>query len=65
MDKPSNGTPDFVQAYRYDRWGNRTIDASLTTGGAPEPQFSVDTATNRLGVPSGQAGAMSYDAPAT
>jgi hypothetical protein len=24
-DKPNNGSPDFYQAYTYDRWGNRTV----------------------------------------
>jgi RHS repeat-associated protein len=52
----------FVQAYDYDRFGNRTINAGLTWGtGINNKQFTVDAATNRLGVPSGQSGAMSYD----
>jgi RHS repeat-associated protein len=50
------------QDYEYDRWGNRTINAVNTTDGIPEPQFTVDTATNRLGVPGGYAGVMQYDA---
>lgn len=52
-------TPRFVQAYTYDRWGNRTINTG--TGGVNNKQFTVDPNTNRLGVPSGQSGTMSYD----
>jgi RHS repeat-associated protein len=48
----------FSQAYRYDRWGNRTINAGLTWG-APAPQFTADPATNRLSPPAGYT--MSYD----
>ena len=52
----------FRQQYTYDRYGNRTIDAAQTSGtGINNKQFTVDTATNRLGVPSGQSGAMTYD----
>lgn len=49
------------QDYDYDRWGNRTVNAANTTDGIPEPQFAVDPATNRLGVPAGYAGVMQYD----
>ncbi len=59
-DKPSNGAADFYQFYKYDRWGNRTVDPN--SWNAPAQQFSVDAATNRLGVPAGQTGAMNYDA---
>lgn len=53
----------FRQQYTYDRYGNRTIDAANTSGtNINSKQFSVDTATNRLGVPAGQSGTMSYDA---
>jgi RHS repeat-associated protein len=55
-----SGAAPWTQTYSYDRWGNRTIDSSTTN--APEPQFTVDAATNRLGVPVGQGGSMSYDA---
>jgi YD repeat-containing protein len=58
-DKPFNGTPDFIQAYKYDRWGNRTIDASNILN-APAPQFTASGATNRLSPPAGHT--MSYDA---
>ena len=54
------GADQWRQQYDYDRWGNRTINAA-NTWGAPEPQFAVDANTNRLGVPSGQAGSMAYD----
>ncbi|MET0624888.1 MAG: RHS repeat-associated core domain-containing protein [Pyrinomonadaceae bacterium] len=63
-----NPTPAFKQAFKYDRWGNRTIDADATQVygqnpgySIPEPQFSVDAQTNRLGVPAGQPGQMTYD----
>lgn len=49
------------QDYDYDRWGNRTINATNTTAGIPERQFTVNAANNRLGVPTGQAGTMAYD----
>ena len=51
----------FEQSYNYDRWGNRTINPASWGTGINEKQFSVDSATNRLGVPVGQTGAMSYD----
>jgi RHS repeat-associated protein len=55
-------TQQFRQQYGYDRWGNRTIDAGQTWGiGINNKQFAVDSATNRLGVPSGQSGVMTYD----
>jgi YD repeat-containing protein len=45
-----------------DRFGNRTVDAAQTWGmGIPEPQFTVNRATIRLGVPSGYGGVMNYD----
>jgi YD repeat-containing protein len=57
-----NWQQQFRQQYVYDRYGNRTIDGAQTWGaGINNKQFTVDTATNRLGVPSGQAGVMSYD----
>jgi RHS repeat-associated protein len=40
----------YVQAYRYDRWGNRTIDADQTSG-APEPQFDLNPAGDYREVP--------------
>lgn len=57
-----NGVNSWVQDYDYDRWGNRTINPANSWGGVPEPQFTVDPATNRLGVPGGATGVMSYDA---
>ncbi|MCA1614559.1 MAG: DUF4214 domain-containing protein, partial [Acidobacteria bacterium] len=61
-------TPSFKQEYKYDRWGNRTINAGETQvyGDSqgytiPEPQFGVDTQKNRLGVPAGQTKQMTYD----
>jgi RHS repeat-associated protein len=46
------------QSYSYDRYGNRSISA---WGDITSQQFTVDTATNRLGVPGGQSGTMAYD----
>jgi RHS repeat-associated protein len=58
----NGATNTGVQTYAYDRYGNRTIDAGLTWGqGINNKQFTVNTANNRLGVPGGQGGAMSYD----
>src|ERR1700752_596251 len=55
-------TQQFRQQYTYDRYGNRTIDAAQTWGtGINNKQFTVDTTTNRLGVPIGQTGVLSYD----
>lgn len=57
---PSGGSLSGSQSYGYDRWGNRTISAASGTGVNNKP-FSVNTSTNRLTVPSGQSGAMTYD----
>jgi len=57
----SSNTLLWQQAYTFDLYGNRTIDVANTTDGIPKPNFSVNTANNRLGVPSGQSGTMSYD----
>jgi RHS repeat-associated protein len=57
-----DGANSWVQDYDYDQYGNRTINAANTWGaGINNKQFTVSTATNRLGVPAGQAGAMGYD----
>lgn len=58
-----NGTTNTgLQQYDYDRWGNRTINPATWGTGINNKQFTVITANNRLGVPVGQSGAMSYDA---
>ncbi len=54
-------TQTALQSYTYDRWGNRTINPVSWGTGINTRQFTVDTATNRLGVPAGQSGTMSYD----
>lgn len=54
-------TQTALQSYTYDRWGNRTINPASWGTGINVKQFSVDAATNRLGVPAGQTGVMSYD----
>jgi RHS repeat-associated protein len=51
----------FRQHYSYDRYGNRTIDQTLSWGNINRQAFTVTAANNRLGVPAGQAGAMDYD----
>ena len=61
----TNSTPDtqvLAQFNTYDRNGNRTIDAAQSWGGVNEKQFTVTPANNRLGVPVGQTGTMTYDA---
>jgi RHS repeat-associated protein len=58
-----NGTEQWKQQFTYDRWGNRTINTGVTYGiGINNKAFTVDTSNNRLGVPAGQSGVMSYDA---
>jgi len=59
-DCPGSGCSSWGQTYQYDRYGNRTIDPAWTWG-FPKPQFAVDPNTNRLGVPNGQSGTMTYD----
>ena len=49
------------QSYDYDCWGNRTINPGSWGVGINTKQFTVDPVTNRLGVPAGQSGTMSYD----
>ncbi|HEU4509335.1 MAG TPA: RHS repeat-associated core domain-containing protein [Pyrinomonadaceae bacterium] len=51
-----------MQAYAYDRWGNRTISPSTWGTGITNKQFTWNSSTNRLGVPTGQSGTMTYDA---
>ncbi|HEY8184512.1 MAG TPA: hypothetical protein VIF64_00500, partial [Pyrinomonadaceae bacterium] len=56
------GQNSWVQDYDYDRYGNRTINQTNTWGaGINSKQFTVNTADNRLGVPAGQTGTMTYD----
>ena len=57
------GNANYTQAFDYDQWGNRKINQSLTTTSTDinKKDFTVDTATNQLGVPTGQTGAMNYD----
>jgi YD repeat-containing protein len=58
----SGATPSGAQGFDYDRWGNRTINPGTWGTGINNKQFTVDAASNRLGVPSGQSGVMQYDA---
>jgi RHS repeat-associated protein len=58
---PSALTAQFAQVYAYDRYGNRTIDAAQTWGAVNNKQFTVNAANNRLSVPGGQSGTMTYD----
>ena len=53
----------WKQQFIYDRWGNRLIDTAVTYGlGINNKAFTVNTTNNRLGVPGGQSGTMTYDA---
>ena len=36
------GSDTFTQAYVFDRWGNRTINQSITTSNVPHPNYTVD-----------------------
>jgi RHS repeat-associated protein len=57
------GAEQWKQQYTYDRWGNRTINTAITYGtGINNKAFTVNTSNNRLGVPVGQSGVMTYDA---
>jgi RHS repeat-associated protein len=56
-----NPSLDWQQKYIIDRYGNRTIDVNNTSPNIPRPAFNVDVSTNRLTVPGGQVGVMSYD----
>jgi RHS repeat-associated protein len=57
----SQSAQDYSQVFSYDRWGNRTINPSSWGVGINTKQFTVNTANNRLGVPSGESGVMTYD----
>jgi RHS repeat-associated protein len=61
-ENTGNTQTDWQQEYVYDRYGNRTIHQTNTYGtGVNKKDFTVNTANNRLAVPSGQSGAMTYD----
>jgi RHS repeat-associated protein len=56
------GAEQWKQQFTYDRWGNRTINTGVTYGaGINNKSFTVNTANNRLTVPGGQSGVMTYD----
>ena len=55
----NGAAPAGNQLYSYDRWGNRTINTSSTLG--VNKEFAVNAATNRIGVPVGYSGVMTYD----
>ncbi|MCM3873838.1 MAG: hypothetical protein ND895_24380, partial [Pyrinomonadaceae bacterium] len=58
----SSSTQLWQQEYVLDRYGNRTIHQANTWGtGINKKDFTVSTASNRLGVPGGQSGTMTYD----
>src|SRR5258706_10154758 len=61
MSTPATRTSIWQQSYSYDRFGNRTVDYNNTSANISRPQFSVNTSTNRLTVPNGYSGTMSYD----
>ena len=52
---------DYAQVFTYDRWGNRTINPASWGVGINTKQFTANPATNRLEVPAGQPGVMTYD----
>jgi RHS repeat-associated protein len=56
-----NGSNSFAQDYDYDRFGNRKVNPTNTSG-VGATQFAVSPSNNRLGVPTGYYGAMDYDA---
>jgi RHS repeat-associated protein len=58
------GLSTNVQQFDYDRWGNRTINQTSTTTSPDinKKLYTVNPTNNRLGVPSGQSGTMTYDA---
>jgi len=61
-ENTGNTSLDWTQEYVYDRYGNRTIHQTNTYGTSiNKKDFTVNTSNNRLGVPSGQTGTMSYD----
>ena len=65
-EEQNAATTTGEQHFTYDRWGNRQINAAPTYNNNPampfnERQFIISTATNRLSVPGGQTGALSYD----
>jgi RHS repeat-associated protein len=47
------GTDSFKQIYIYDRWGNRSVNTTLSSANVPRPAYTVDTNTNRLIAPTG------------
>ena len=57
----NGATQTGSQQYSYDRWGNRTINPASWGVGINNKQFTVDPNNNRLVVPVGQPGAMTYD----
>jgi RHS repeat-associated protein len=62
---PNTLSDYWKQTNIYDRYGNRRIDTNTSNtygAGVNNKDFTVNTANNRLGVPGGQSGAMSYDA---
>src|ERR1041385_7141195 len=57
-----NGTEQWKQLYSYDRFGNRTINSGGTYGtGINLQTLTVDSSNNRLAVPTGQPGVLTYD----
>ena len=63
VNEYQNGaTQTGSQQYDYDRYGNRTINPASWGIGINTKQFTKSAVNNRLGVPSGQAGVMQYDA---
>jgi RHS repeat-associated protein len=64
-ENENGGAVQWQQQYVYDRYGNRTLEQDVTKTfgvGINKKDFTANTANdNRLGVPGGQTGTMSYD----
>ena len=59
MVEQSNGSSSLLP----DRYGNRSMNNGVTYGtGINNKNYRVSAATNRLQVPGGQSGTMTYDA---
>jgi RHS repeat-associated protein len=57
----NSNTQAFKQVYLYDNFGNRRVDDVNSVGLINKLKYDIDKATNRVGVPSGQTGTITYD----
>jgi RHS repeat-associated protein len=56
-----SNTQAFKQIYLYDKFGNRRIDATNSTGSINKKAVDINKTNNRVAVPSGQTGTITYD----